>query len=304
MEEMHVNSKGKRCAVVTGGNKGIGLEICRQLASNGIYVILTARDEQRGTHAVKTLKESGVSDVVYHQLDIKDSTSIASLATFISTHFKKLDILVNNAADGGVLIDNDAFRALPYGFGHVRDEDPDILKGIMEQTTEKAEDCLKTNYYGTKAVTEALLPLLQLSNSANIVNVTSTYGQLMFIPNEKVKEELNNVESLTEESIDKILQVFMKDFNDGKLKANGWPITVSAYKMSKAAVNAYTRLLARRFPNMRINAAHPGYVKTDITCNTGMFTAEEGAQGPVKLALFGDGDPSGHYFDRLEMSVF
>ena len=83
-----------RCAVVTGANKGIGLGICRQLASNGIMVILTARDEKRGLEAVKQLKESGLSNVIFHQLDVKDSVSIASLADFIKTQFGKLDILV------------------------------------------------------------------------------------------------------------------------------------------------------------------------------------------------------------------
>ena len=65
----------------------------RQLASNGILVILTARDEKRGIEAVKNLKAAGLSDVVFHHPDVKDPASIASLAKFIETHFRKLDIL-------------------------------------------------------------------------------------------------------------------------------------------------------------------------------------------------------------------
>lgn len=80
-----------RNAVVTGANKGIGLEICRQLASNGVEVILTARDEQGGIEAVENLRQSGVSNFVFHQLDVKDSAS-----AFIETHFGKLDILVTD----------------------------------------------------------------------------------------------------------------------------------------------------------------------------------------------------------------
>lgn len=76
---------------MTGANKGIGLEICRQLASNGVEVILTARDEQRGIEAVENLRQSGVSNFVFHQLDVKDSAS-----AFIETHFGKLDILVTD----------------------------------------------------------------------------------------------------------------------------------------------------------------------------------------------------------------
>ena len=88
-----------RYAVITGGNKGIGFEICKQLASNGVVVVLTARDQNRGLEAVEKLKESnsGFSDsVIFHQLDVTDPNSIASLAHFVKTHFGKLDILVNS----------------------------------------------------------------------------------------------------------------------------------------------------------------------------------------------------------------
>jgi (+)-neomenthol dehydrogenase len=80
--------------VVTGGSKGIGLEVCRQLAGSGITVVLTARDETRGTAAVEQIKQLGHSDVIFHQLDITDASSIARLADFLKTRFGKLDILV------------------------------------------------------------------------------------------------------------------------------------------------------------------------------------------------------------------
>jgi (+)-neomenthol dehydrogenase len=80
--------------VVTGANRGIGLEVCRQLAGNGLTVVLTARDETRGLAAVEKLKEAGFSDVVFHQLEITDAKSIARLADFLKTRFGKLDILV------------------------------------------------------------------------------------------------------------------------------------------------------------------------------------------------------------------
>jgi (+)-neomenthol dehydrogenase len=84
-----------RVAVVTGGNKGIGLEVCRQLAGNGVTVVLTARDETRGAAAVKKLRELGLSNVIFHQLDITDASSIARLADFVKTRFGRLDILVS-----------------------------------------------------------------------------------------------------------------------------------------------------------------------------------------------------------------
>jgi (+)-neomenthol dehydrogenase len=86
-----------RVAVVTGGNRGIGLEICRQLASKGVTVVLTARDQKRGADAVKTLGVHGLSNVVFHQLEVGDLSSAARLADFIREKYGKLDILVNNA---------------------------------------------------------------------------------------------------------------------------------------------------------------------------------------------------------------
>ena len=86
-----------RYAVVTGANKGIGFEICRQLANNGIRVVLTSRDEKRGLEAVETLRrETEVSEqtLVFHQLDVTDPASITSLAQFVKAQFGKLDILV------------------------------------------------------------------------------------------------------------------------------------------------------------------------------------------------------------------
>lgn len=80
--------------MVTGGNKGVGLEVCRQLAGSGITVVLTARDEARGAAAVEKLRGLGLSIVIFHQLDITDASSIARLADFLKTRFGRLDILV------------------------------------------------------------------------------------------------------------------------------------------------------------------------------------------------------------------
>ena len=84
-----------RVAVVTGGNKGIGLEVCRQLASRGVMVILTARDEKKGSEAVEMLHGSGLPDVQFHRLDVSDPTDAARLAEFIQEKFGRLDILVS-----------------------------------------------------------------------------------------------------------------------------------------------------------------------------------------------------------------
>lgn len=87
-------------AVVTGANKGIGLEVVRQLAIAGVTVVLTARDEGRGIAAVQSLCSgdgSGLSNnVLFHQLDVQDSDSIELMAHFIRTNFGRLDILVSS----------------------------------------------------------------------------------------------------------------------------------------------------------------------------------------------------------------
>ncbi|XP_031257603.1 short-chain dehydrogenase/reductase 2b-like [Pistacia vera] len=152
-----------RYAVVTGANKGIGFEICRQLAINVAIVVLTARDEKRGVEAVEKLKESGHDNVIFRQLDVTDNASVHSLTDFIRNHFGKLDILVNNAGIAGVMAKEGV--QIKWNEG-------------VTQSYGLAEQCLKTNYHGTKRMCEALIPLLQLSNSPRIINVSSSMGKL------------------------------------------------------------------------------------------------------------------------------
>ncbi|KAK9276403.1 hypothetical protein L1049_005936 [Liquidambar formosana] len=294
----------KKIAVVTGANKGIGLEICRQLASNAVIVVLTARDEKRGVEAVENLKVAGHSDVVFHQLDLMDTISIASLAEFIKTRFGKLDILVNNAGVSGATVDPEAFTSLNLKRGEVVGAKAHLVQKIVKQTYETAEGCLRTNYYGPKQLTQALIPLLQKSNAARIVNVSSTLGQLKLISNEKAKKELGDADGLTEEKVDEVVKGFLEDVKEDWVETKGWPINVSAYIVSKAARNAYTRVLAKKYPNFLINVVNPGYVQTELNYNTGVLTVEEGAKGPVMLALMPDGGPSGLFFDRMEISSF
>ncbi|KAK1559480.1 hypothetical protein Q3G72_014988 [Acer saccharum] len=299
MEKSVAFSPTKRIAVVTGANKGIGLEICRQLSSNGVMVILTARDDNRGREAVKTLHDSGFSDVVFHRLDLMDPSSISSLANFINTQFHKLDILVNNAGVSGTIADAEAFTCLNLKNNEILGAKADMAKQILKQ-----EVCLRTNYYGTKQVTQAFIPLLLQSHSPRIVNVSSTLGQLQFLSNERAKEVLSNVNDQTEEKIDQVVKRFLEDAKEGLLENNGWPVKFPAYVVSKATLNAYTRILANKLPKISINAVSPGYVKTDLNFNKGELTVEEGAKGPVMLALAPDGGPSGLFFDQMELSTF
>ncbi|KAF0931692.1 hypothetical protein E2562_005688 [Oryza meyeriana var. granulata] len=278
----------KRVAVVTGGNRGIGLEICKQLAANGVAVVLTARDEEKGAGAAAALHRLGLPEVLFHQLDVAEPSSAACLADFIRHKFGKLDILVNNAGNLGATFD----------FGNL-DLDKEIedksahetLEWLMQhtvETTENAEECLRINYHGTKNVIQALLHLLQSSPDGRIVTVSSVFGQLSFFSGEQLKEELNDADKLSEERLDELAELFVRDFKDGELESRGWPTrrdAFVAYKASKALQHAYTRVLARKHASspLRVNCVHPGYVKTDLTLGTGELTVEEGAAGPVAV---------------------
>uniref|UniRef100_A0A7N1A1X4 (+)-neomenthol dehydrogenase n=1 Tax=Kalanchoe fedtschenkoi TaxID=63787 RepID=A0A7N1A1X4_KALFE len=295
----------KRYAVVTGGNKGIGFEICKQLASRGVVVLLTARDELRGLDAVEKLRACGLSEfVVFHQLDVGNSASVAAAADFIRTKFGKLDILVNNAAIGGVNFNSEAFmRAVELVGGWPHGPLVDWNE-LATQDYEMTKECLNINYYGTKRMVEALIPLLQLSDSSRIVNVSSISGLLEGIQNEWAKGVLSNAECITEEKVDQVLEKFLQDFKDGLLEANGWPTEISAYTLSKVAMNSYTRLVAKTYPFILVNCVCPGYSRTDIVLNTGRLTAEEGAAGPVSLALQPKDAPSGLFYIEGKISSF
>ncbi|WCJ43541.1 NAD(P)-binding Rossmann-fold superfamily protein [Euphorbia peplus] len=291
----------KRYAVVTGANKGIGFGISELLASNGIVVILTARDEKRGLEAVQKLKDLGLSDyVLFHQLDVTDSASIAALAHFITTQFGKLDILVNNAGATGATFDLDAIRT-----SNSNNDGGEInWNEIMTQTYELAEQCVTINYYGAKRMIETLIPLLRLSESPSIVNISSSLGKLENVTHAWAKEVLSNVEKLSVEKIDEVLSQYLNDFKEGALESKGWPAYSSAYILSKAALNAYTRIQAKKLQNIRINCACPGHVNTDFTLNSGSRTIKEGAECPVTIALLPKEGPSGGFFAENKETSF
>ncbi|XP_062214230.1 salutaridine reductase-like isoform X2 [Phragmites australis] len=184
MEGARISSlPSTRIALVTGGNKGIGLEVCRQLAGNGVTVVLTARDETRGAVAVEKLRDLGLSSVIFHQLDVTDAPSIARLADFLRTRFGKLDILVNNAALSGLEylqdhVDATSTESEEKASGMDMTQRLEWVLKRCRETYDAGKECLRTNYYGTKQVIEALLPLLQASDDGRIVNVSSEFGQL------------------------------------------------------------------------------------------------------------------------------
>lgn len=274
-------------AVVTGGNRGIGFEICRQLTAHGLTVILTSRDASAGVESIKVLQEGGL-DVIYHQLDIVDSSSINQFVKWLQENYGGLDILVNNAG-------------VNFNLG-------------SENSVENARKVVETNYYGTKSMIEAMIPLLKPSIvGARIVNVSSRLGRLNGrrnrISNVALREKLSDVESLSEELIDSTVSTFLQQVEDGSWTSGGWPQNYTDYSLSKLAVNAYTRLMARKL-SMRpegqkiyINCYCPGWVKTALTGYAGNNTVEEGADTGVWLAFLSDQTITGNFFaERREIN--
>ena len=124
------------------------------------------------------------------------------------------------------------------------------------------------------------------------------------ISNENARKELGDVDGLTEEKVDEVVEAFLEDVKENLIQVKGWPPNFSAYIVSKASVNAFARVLAKKYPNIAINSVCPGYTKTDLNQNTGVLTVEEGAKGPVTLALMPEGGPSGLFFAKTEVSTF
>lgn len=128
---------------------------------------------------------------------------------------------------------------------------------------------------------------------------------LQHVQDESVRKILSDVDGLTEEVVDQVVSGYFEDAKDQKLlEKKGWTINVSAYVISKAALNAYTRILAKNFPSISANAITPGFLATAFTSFQGTYTVEEGARGPVRLALLPEGGPSGQYFFMMEQSTF
>ncbi|KAI9109802.1 hypothetical protein K1719_018843 [Acacia pycnantha] len=290
-----MGEEAKRYAVVTGANKGIGYGICKKLAARGVKVVLTARNEKRGLEALDKLKqESGVSSadsVLFHQLDVTDPSSIASFTHFITTSFGKLDILVNNAGVSPGPVNGEALFRKVSGEEIEWDE-------IVRCNVDMSRKCVDTNYFGAVRVTEALLPLLQLSSSPTIVNVTSLAGLIKFIKHERAREVLSDLESLTREKLEEVVSEFMKDYEQGTWIENGWPTMTPPNTVAKAALNVYTRLIAKNYPSFRVNSVSPGFVKTDMTQNYGFSSVDEAAEHIVRVALVPPTGSTGLFFDR------
>ncbi len=147
-------SESRRVALVTGANRGIGFEVCRQLAARGFAVLLSARDAKKARAAADALKSVGhVQPMV---LDVADARSIKKVAEEIASRYGSLDVLINNAG-----INYDTWETA---------ENADIDGTLMET--------MRTNLLGPWRMCQAFLPLLRKSRAGRIVNVSSESGSL------------------------------------------------------------------------------------------------------------------------------
>jgi NAD(P)-dependent dehydrogenase (short-subunit alcohol dehydrogenase family) len=236
----------KKIALITGANKGIGLETARQLAKQGITVLAGARDEAKASQAATELRKEGL-DVHGIVIDVNEEGSIRETAARIERDYGHLDILVNNA---GVMLD-------------------DQKKKPSEQSLELWRKTFETNLFGLVATTQALLPLLRKSAAGRIVNLSSILGS-------------NTLHATPGSPI-----------YDSKLPA---------YDVSKSAVNAWTVHLAWELKDtpIKVNAAHPGWVKTEMGGEGANMEIEDGAKTSVALATLGPDGPNGGYLHMGE----
>jgi len=145
-----------KIAIVTGGNRGIGLETAKQLAEKGLTVILTARDSSKGKSIVEDCKKKKL-DMHFHELDVTNPESISKLIKFVGKEFGRLDVLVNNA---GIF------------------PDENWSTPILKTSVDTVREALETNVYGAYQLCQLVVPLMEKNKYGRIVNVSSGMGQL------------------------------------------------------------------------------------------------------------------------------
>lgn len=186
-----------KIAIVTGGNRGLGFEACRQLAKIGVRVVLTCRDVEKGKKAAAILKQEGLL-VDIEQCDVTDPHSIEKLAERVKKKYHHCDIVVNNA---GILIEKNSHSSLL-------------------DSTENVQKALQVNFYGPLQMCKALIPLMKKSGYGRVVNVSSGLGQLSEMGSGYPSYRISKV------AINAITRILASEFEGTGIKVNsvcpGW----------------------------------------------------------------------------------
>lgn len=230
-----------KLALVTGAGRetGLGFETARQLGASGVEVILTAREMSAAQARAEALAEQGLQAHAL-DLDVTSPTSIQAVFDEIDRRFGTLDILINNAAS-----------TANYG-ERVIGADLSVSRAVMD-----------TILFGAWQLTQAMLPLLRMSETPRIVNVTSGAGS-------------------------------HADTQFGLTTDNAMG---ASYAVAKAALNALTARLAHEESDLLINAVCPGFTATfEGGEQMGARPVAEGAKGIVWAALLPNGGPTGCFF--------
>jgi NAD(P)-dependent dehydrogenase (short-subunit alcohol dehydrogenase family) len=237
-------SEQAKVALITGANKGIGFETARQLAGQGVYVLLGARDLAKGEAAAKILDQEGLK-VRAVKIDVADRADHKAIAELIQKEYGVLDILVNNA---GVQLDGELGT-----------------NTTLEVSDEALRATFDTNFFAVVALTKTLLPLLRKSAGGRIVNVSSILGSMSL--HATVGSPIYNAKTF-------------------------------AYDASKTALNSFTVHLAHelRDSKIKVNSAHPGWVKTDMGTDAAPMDIVDGAKTEVWLATLPAHGPTGGFF--------
>jgi NAD(P)-dependent dehydrogenase (short-subunit alcohol dehydrogenase family) len=239
-------NRNRSVALISGGNRGIGLQTARDLGPESVILLLGVRDLAKGEAAAERIRQEAFEAEAVH-LDVTDPGTHGEVYDFIDRVFWRLDILVNNA---GVCLES----PIASGAGQ-----PSTL------SLENLRETFETNFFGTVALTQKLLPLIRRSQAGRIVNVSSIMGSL----------------TLHSDPSSPI-------YHSGAF----------AYNTSKAALNSFTVHLAYELRNtsIKVNSAHPGWVKTEMGGENADLEVSEGGRTSAWLATLPEDGPTGGYF--------